>query len=225
VVNLLKLLPYGRRDKSENPPLLRVLMVTSIVLAGGGSSRLGVNKALAIIDGKSLIQRVVERLTPISEQILIVGSSCHFSFPSDCSIEYRDDLYSGKGPLGGIYTGLVASKSLYNLVVACDMPFLSTELLCYMIKLSPGFDVVVPRIKRIEPLHAVYSKSCLNSMKSQLDKGELGITRFLSMVNVRYVEQEECQAFALGLLSFFNVNSQADLVRASIVAKGEDTGL
>jgi len=201
-------------------------MVTSVVLAGGKSSRLGVDKALAIVGGKSLIQRVIERLTPISNQILIVGSLHHFNFSSGCSIEYRGDLYPGKGPLGGIYTGLAASKSFYNLIVACDMPFLNIELLRYMIKLSPDFDVVVPKVKKgIEPLHAVYSKNCLDSMKRQLDKGELSIAQFLSMVKVRYVEQEECQNFAPQLLSFFNVNSQADLAQANILAKGEDIQL
>jgi molybdopterin-guanine dinucleotide biosynthesis protein A len=191
------------------------MTVTSTVLAGGKSSRLGVDKALAVVGGKSLIQRVIEQLMLVSKQILIVGSPCQFDFPSDWGIEYRADLYPGKGPLGGIYTGLVASKSFYNLAVACDMPFLNIELLRYMIKLSHGFDAVVPRVERIQPLHAVYCKSCLDGMKARLESGQLGISRFLNTINVRYVEQAECQRFAPQLLSFFNVNSRADLVRAN----------
>jgi molybdopterin-guanine dinucleotide biosynthesis protein A len=197
------------------------IMVTSVVLAGGKGSRIGVDKALAVVGGKSLIQRVVEQLTLVSEQIIIVGSPYQFSFPSDCEIEYREDLYSGKGPLGGVYTGLVASKSLYSLVVACDMPFLNVGLLGYMLKLSPGFDAVVPRLKRIEPLHAIYSKSCLDSMKRQLENNQLVIARFLDTINVRHVEQDECQRFDPKLLSFFNINSKADLAQANMLAKGE----
>ena len=196
-------------------------MMTSIVLAGGRGSRLGGDKALETVGGKSLIQRVVEQLSLVSEQILIEGSPRRFDLSTDWSIEYMEDLYSGKGPLGGIYTGLVASKSLYNLVVACDMPFLNTELLRYMIKLAPGFDAVVPQVKRIEPLHAVYSKSCLDGMKTQLESNQLVIAHFLDTINVRYVEEAECQRLDTELLSFFNINSEADLAQANMLARGE----
>ena len=87
-------------------------MVTSIVLTGGGSSRLGGNKALQIVGGKSLLQRVIERVTLISDQSLVIGSPHQRGFPADSGIEYREDLYPGKGLLGVIYTGLLASKSL-----------------------------------------------------------------------------------------------------------------
>ena len=190
-------------------------MVTSIILVGGKGSRLGRSKALEIIGGGSLIQRVIQRLTLVSEQIIIVGSPGQSDSPFDYGIEYKEDLYPGKGPLIGIYTGLVASKSFYNLVVACDMPFLNVELLRYIIKLAPGFDAVVPWVKRIEPLHAVYSKSCLDSMKTQLENNQLGIARFLNTINVKYVEQAECQRFDPELLSFFNINSEADLAQAN----------
>jgi molybdopterin-guanine dinucleotide biosynthesis protein A len=198
-------------------------VVTSIVLAGGGSSRLGGNKALKIVGGKSLLQRVVERVMLISDQILVIGSAYQPGFPADSRIEYREDLYPGKGPLGGIYTGLLASKSDYNLVVACDLPFLNVELLRYLIKLSPGFDAVVPRVGKVQPLHAVYSKNCVDVMKVHVEHNRLKISWFLDDMNVRYIEQDECQIFDPQLLTFFNVNSQADLARANKLA--EDIGL
>lgn len=195
--------------------------MTSIILAGGKGSRLRKNKALELIGGRSLIQRVVERVELVSDQILIVGSPAQLCLSSDYGVEYRADLYPDKGPLGGIYTGLAASKSLYNLVVACDMPFLNIELLRYMMKLSSGFDAVIPEVKGIEPLHAVYCKSCLDVIRTQLESDQLKIAYFLKMVNVRYVDEAECQRFDPQLLSFFNVNSQADLTRAKILAKAE----
>jgi molybdopterin-guanine dinucleotide biosynthesis protein A len=198
-------------------------VVTSIVLAGGGSSRLGGNKALQIVGGKSLLQRVIERVTLISDQILVIGSPHQCGFPADSGIEYREDLYPGKGPLGGIYTGLLASKSVYNLVVACDLPFLNVELLRYLIRLSPGFDAVVPWVGKVQPLHAVYSKNCLDAMKVQVEHNLLKISRFLDSVNVRYVEETECRSIDRQLLSFFNVNSRADLARVNRLA--EDIGL
>lgn len=194
-------------------------MVTSIILAGGEGSRIRRNKALELIGDRSSIQRVVERVGIVSDQILIVGSPAQFSFLSGYDVEYRADLHPGKGPLGGIYTGLASSKSLYTLVVACDMPFLNVALLRYMMKLSPGFDAVIPKVGRIQPLHAVYCKSCLDGIRRRLENNQLGVTYFLKTVNVRYIDQIECQRFDPQLLSFFNVNSQADLVQANTLAR------
>jgi molybdopterin-guanine dinucleotide biosynthesis protein A len=199
-------------------------VVTSIVLAGGGSSRLGGIKAMQIVGGKSLLQRVVERVALVSDQILVIGSVYQPGFPTDPRVQYKEDLYPGKGPLGGIYTGLLASKSVYNVVVACDMPFLNVELLRYMIKLSPGFDAVVPRVGKVQPLHAVYSRACVDTMGVQVKDNRVKITWFLDDVHVRYIEQAECQDFDPRLLSFFNVNSQADLARANTLIE-ENTGL
>lgn len=192
-------------------------MVTSIVLAGGKGLRLSRSKPAEIIGGKSLIQRVVERLKGLSSQILIVISQEPLDLLGDGEIEIVKDIYPGKGPLGGIYTGLMASRSSHNLVVACDMPFINIELVRYMIELSPDFDVVVPRLEKgkVEPLHAVYSKSCLNPIRSQLERDQLRIACLLDTLNVRYVERAECQSFDPELLSFFNINCQSDLDRAS----------
>ena len=197
-------------------------LVTSIILAGGESSRFGKNKALVIIDGKSLVQRVVERVMSISSQIIVAGSLWQSGFPSAPDIEYKPDLYPDKGPLGGIYTGLSLSKSFYNIVVACDMPFLNIELLRYMVKLCPGFDAVVPVTDRIQPLHGVYAKSCLDTMRMRLENRWLGIGRLLNMVNVRHVTEEECQQFDPDLSSFFNINSEADLARANMLVEEEN---
>jgi molybdopterin-guanine dinucleotide biosynthesis protein A len=95
------------------------------------------------------------------------------------------------------------------------MPFLNVELLRYLVKLSPGFDAVVPRTGKVQPLHAVYSRACVDAMKVQVEDDRLKITWFLDAVNVRYVEQAECQDFDPRLLSFFNINSRAELARAN----------
>ncbi len=194
--------------------------MTSIILAGGRSLRLGSSKALEIIGGKSLIERVVERVKLVSTQTLIVTSPGQPVLPVAGEGEVLVDLYPGKGPLGGIYTGLLASPSSHSIVVACDMPFLNIELLRYMIELSPAFDAVVPRLGegRVEPLHAIYSKGCLDNMKTQLEHNHLQISHSLTMLRVRYIEQAECQKFDPQLLSFFNINNQSDLDRAITLA-------
>jgi len=198
--------------------------VTSIVLAGGKSLRLGRSKALEVIGGRSLIERVVERLEPVTNQLLIVTSKEQSDLPAIRGAEVLIDLYPGKGPLGGIYTGLVAARSSQSIAVACDMPFINSELLCHMIDLSEDFDAVVPRWKGgwIEPLHAIYSKSCLTNMRVWVENKQLGIHSLFDELRVRYVEEEECQGFDPELLSFFNINHEADLERASkLVAEGD----
>ena len=199
--------------------------VTSIVLAGGKSLRLGRSKALEVIGGRSLIEWVVERLKPVSSQLLIVTSKEQSDLPAIRGAEVVIDLYPGKGPLGGIYTGLVAARSSQSIVVACDMPFVNTELLCHMIEMSSDFDVVVPRWKDgwIEPLHAIYSRSCLTNMKVRVENKQLGIHSLFDELRVRYVEEEECRGFDPELLTFFNVNSEADLERASKLVEGGDS--
>jgi len=196
------------------------MKVTAIILAGGKNLRLGRNKALEVLNGTSLIERVVERLEPLTNRILIVTSQEQSEFPIACRAEILADLYPDKGPLGGIYTGLLASQSPHSIVVACDMPFLSTELLRYMVELSGDFDAVVPRLgeEMAEPLHAIYSRSCLKEMKSRLELNQLGVHSFLKILRVRYVEREESQRFDPQLLSFFNVNHQSDLDRAITLA-------
>ena len=190
--------------------------VNAIILAGGKNLRLGRNKPLELLDGKNLVERVIERVRPLTEYILIVTSREQLDLLGTSQAKILADLYPEKGPLGGIYTGLLASQSSHNIVIACDMPFLNTKLLRSMVELSPGFDAVIPNLEKgmREPLHAVYSQRCLGIIKSQLERDHLEVYSLLDMVHVRYVEREECQRLDLELLSFFNINYQADLDRA-----------
>lgn len=130
------------------------------------------------------------------------------------------DLYPGKGALGGIYTGLASSDSLYNLVVGCDMPFLNRDLLRYLIGIAPGFDAVIPRIDDMyEPLHAVYTKNCLVSISELMNQDRLEISQLFGLVNTRYVGKEEIVIFDPQFLSFFNVNTLDDLKKTKELLK------
>jgi molybdopterin-guanine dinucleotide biosynthesis protein A len=194
--------------------------MTSVILAGGKSSRLGRNKALQVIGGKSLIQWVVDRLATLSTEIIIATARGE-AIPccSTARIRTVADTHPGKGPLAGIYSGLVASSGSRAIVVGCDTPFLSESLLEYMTQTSPTFDVVVPRIKeKVEPLCAVYSKNCIAPIQELLKQNELKIIELFPMVSVRYIEEDEIDSFDPEHLSFFNINSQADLERAERLA-------
>jgi molybdopterin-guanine dinucleotide biosynthesis protein A len=199
------------------------MKVTAIILAGGKNLRLGKNKALETIGGKSIIERVIERLRPLASQMLIVTSAEGNHLPGAGGVEFLTDLYPAYGPLGGIYTGLVAARSSHSLVVACDMPFLNTSLLGYMIEQAADFDAVVPRLDgdMIEPLHAVYSASCLEKIKERLERKQLSVNQFVRTLRVWYIEKAEIQRFDPELLSFFNINYPDDLERAKTIAARE----
>ena len=201
--------------------------ISCIVLAGGKGLRLGRDKTLETFSNTSLLERVVSNLRLFNSDIIIVTATKQSlpQFISYPKLRIVADIYPGKGVLGGIYTGLVASDSLYNLVVACDMPFLKQALLRYMVRLAEGFDLVLPRLgDMIEPLHAIYSKNCLAAIENLLRGDNLKVTELFTLVKVRYVEAEEINQFDPKHLSFFNINTEADLKTAQELAgKGDIT--
>ena len=192
--------------------------ISCIVLAGGEGKRLGTDKAFLQIGGQALIEGVVEKMARVGDEVIIVTNSPQ---------KYRylevwlvGDVYPGQGVLGGIYSGLKAAHSHHSLVVACDMPFLDLRLLRYMILLSPGQDVVIPRVGGLtEPLHAIYSKQCLQPIERLLAAGGFKIIDFFPEVRVRYVEEQEINLFDPQYLSFFNINTPADLEKARSLAR------
>jgi molybdenum cofactor guanylyltransferase len=202
------------------------LDVSCIVLAGGKSTRLGRNKIFETIGHRSLLERVIFCLTSLQCEITVVIAS-ESSLPqltNHPELRFVKDIYPGKGTLGGIFTGLAESSTNYNLVVACDMPFLNLNLLRYIISLSEGYDVVIPKTKNIlEPLHAVYSRNCLSTIETLLQKDKLSVLELYPLVKVKYVTEAEIDRFDPQHLSFFNVNTEADLKAGIELARKEDS--
>jgi molybdopterin-guanine dinucleotide biosynthesis protein A len=183
------------------------------VLAGGESTRIGTDKAFLKIGGKTLIEQILEKLLRIGDDVIVVTNSPE---RFNClGVRLVSDIFPGKGALGGIYSGLRASKNEYSLVVACDMPFLNVNLIRYMTLLALGHDVVIPRVNGLlEPLHAIYSKRCIPSIERLLEKDDLKIVHFFTDVRVRYIEEEEINILDPKHLSFFNINTLEDLEKA-----------
>ena len=194
-----------------------------IILAGGKSKRLGHDKIKEVIGDIPLLDRVIKILSALNGEIIIVtgeNSSLPntFSYPK---IKIVHDLYPGKGMLGGIITGLSLSEHYYNLVVACDMPFLSLSLLQYMINITEDNDLVAYRNKMdLEPLHAIYSKNCLPIFEEIMQKN-LRIIELVQHVKVRYLNSEEKKQSDPENLSFFNINTEADLSVANKIVAGK----
>ena len=185
-----------------------------VVLAGGHSRRLGVDKSLLEVDGEPLLVRAVRRLGVLSRDLVVVTNDATRYESLALAARLVPDEKPGLGSLMGIYSGLRAMRRSHALVVACDMPFLNLPLLRYMASLVPRYDVVVPRVDSLlEPLHAIYGKSCLPFMEELLDRGERKITAFFNRVQVRYVDQTELDEFDPDHLSFVNVNTPQDWLR------------
>jgi molybdenum cofactor guanylyltransferase len=201
------------------------MSVTTIILCGGKERRFGSSKADAVVGGKRIIDRLIERLKPISSQILIITSLEKKDLITATQAQVIVDKYPGRGPLGGVYTGLLASDNPFSIVVGCDNPFINNRLLQYMIGLTGNYDAIIPRLGKdmIEALHSIYSKTCIPVMQQALDENRLSIYKVIDILNVRYVHREEYQRIDPRMLSFFNINFPADLERANRIALTEDT--
>ena len=200
------------------------LEVSSIILAGGKSRRLGRDKAIESVGGEPLIARVVERMSQVSEQIVVVVNSQRRAseLPLPESAKIAVDLYPQGGALGGIFSGLDAADGRWGIVVACDMPFLNVGLFSLLLSLRDESDAVVPVLEgRPEPTHALYSKRCLPYMERKLKADELKIAGFFDEVRVKFVPEEDVDRLDPGRLSFFNINTETDLQRAlTLVSDG-----
>jgi molybdopterin-guanine dinucleotide biosynthesis protein A len=191
---------------------LRIEGVTGVILAGGRSTRYGSNKAFAEVRGMRLIERTLGVMGLVFPRLLLVTNT-----PAEYAylrVPMVGDLIKGLGPLGGIYTGLEVMENEHGFFVACDMPFLKEDLLRYMVTLGGDYDAVVPRVKwMVEPLHALYTKNCLPSIRELILSHEHQIFKFFQKINVKYVEEEEIRSIDPDLKSFFNINRPEDIER------------
>jgi len=199
------------------------LEISTIILAGGKSLRLGYDKVLERVGKTSLLEQVISRIDSFSKSIIIVTAKerTFASLANHPKVKVVSDIFPGQGSLGGIYTGLKKSDSFYNLVVAADMPFLNESLLRYIIEVSDGFDFVLPKVNNLyEPLHAVYSQNCITPIETILKQGKKVIIELFDYVKVRYVGAEEIDRFDPQHLSYFNINTKEDLELARKIAGG-----
>jgi len=206
--------------------MANITSITGIVLAGGKSTRIGANKPQLKIGKSHLIDRVLDTLSQVASSILIVttGDQPDLAKSATPGIRVVKDISPGKGPLGGIYTGLMHAETSHSLVVGCDMPFLNGGLIKYLMDGASGFAAVAPKIGwMIQPLHAIYSKSCIPSIEALLREEQLQIIKLFNLVNTRYVTEKEIDQFDPGHLSFLNINTEDDLMKAEVLVQRTNT--
>lgn len=196
--------------------------IGGIILAGGKSRRMGRDKAFLALGGQSLIEIVIERVRAVAAEVIIV-TNAPLRYAHLAARLVRD-IYPGVGTLGGIHAGLTAARHDHALVVGCDMPFLNPSLLTYMASLAPHYDAVVPQMDGLfEPLHAIYSRSCLPLIEAQISTRRWQAFSFYPQAQVRYVEREEIARFDPELLSLRNANTPEEWqrVKREFVVSGE----
>lgn len=193
--------------------------ISAVVLAGGASRRMGTNKALLELNDETLITRVVHNLRPLSSDLIIVSNAPDLY--ADLGTRLVTDIYPDAGPLAGLHAGLGEARHQWSLVVACDMPLVDHRLVRFMILLTEGHDAVVPRRdpETVEPLHALYSKTCLPAIESTLDEGNRRVISLFASVRVRYVEPREIAIFDSEGRTFFNANTPEDWKRLRALLK------
>lgn len=164
----------------------RVPGVAGVILAGGESRRMGCDKSLLPLDGARFIERIYRQLAALFDEVIVVTNSPGLYEGLPC--RKVPDLYPLKGSLTGIHSGLCHARSEKVFVVACDMPFLSAEVIRRLCAQGDAADVVIPRSERgAEPLHALYHRRCLPAVEALLDAGEKKIVRFFPQVRVQEV--------------------------------------
>ena len=184
--------------------------LTGIILSGGKSIRMGENKAFIEIEGVPIIHRIQTLFKNLFQEVIIVSNQKDLFLNLESKV--YSDLLPQRGVLGGLYTGLFFSSFPYSFCVACDMPFLKEAVIEYLIKNAEGYDVIVPKTKDgLQPLHAIYSKNCLEPMKELIDHGRYKIIDIYPMVKVRIIEEELAYLDPMGE-SFININTPEELL-------------
>ncbi|QED49782.1 molybdenum cofactor guanylyltransferase [Cytobacillus dafuensis] len=197
------------------------MRTTGIIMAGGKSSRMGTNKALLKIEGKSVIEKIAAELKKSVSEIIIVTNT----FEDYQSLGYPmvHDQWKGMGPLAGIHAGLEASHTDKNLVVACDMPFISSELGTILLTFLEDYQAAVPNISgQLHPLFAAYRKGVLKELDASLQKQELRIRQFLDKVNTKTVTEADLQEaeFHYRERHLFNMNHPVEFEEALKIENG-----
>jgi molybdopterin-guanine dinucleotide biosynthesis protein A len=172
------------------------------ILAGGQATRFGGrDKGALLVDGRAILDCQIAALAPAVDDVLVVGGPRATTH----------DIVPGCGPLGGLHTALTAARGDAVLLLACDMPYLSTPFLAYLLSLVAGADIVVPQTERgYHPLCAVYTRACLEPAAARLADRRLKMRELVSSMRTRVVQVDEIRQFGDPDRLLANVNTPAD---------------
>lgn len=171
---------------------------------------MGEDKAFIEINGIPIINRIYTLFKELFQEIIIVTNQAERFLNLRARIV--DDIIPKRGVLAGLYTGLFFSSYLYSFCVACDMPFLKESVIKYLIQKTDDFDAIVPKTKDgLQPLHAIYSKNCLEPIEKTIEQPKHKVIDFFPLVNVKIVNEYEFSSLDPMMESFINVNTPEQL--------------
>lgn len=197
-------------------------MLTVVIQAGGMSSRMGEDKALKPFLGRPLIQRVIDRLAPIADEVIVTTNRPdEYAF---LGLRLIADLKPGRGALGGLYTAVASAAFSQVAVVACDMPFASDVLFegARRLMVEEDADVVIAKTDEgYEPFHALYRcETCLPAIEAAIEADQWKVISWFSKVKVRELSPQEVKAFDPSVLCFWNLNTPEEFAEAEKRASG-----
>jgi len=187
-------------------------MPSAAILAGGRARRFdGRDKSALLVDGRSILERQIDALTPLTSDILIVRARGVSSASTDTRVRLVNDSRDDAGPLAGLETALTEANDPVLVLLACDMPFVTTDLVGYLAAVIHGADAAVPRTTRgVHPLCAAYGRQCLTAVRRRLDQGRLAMKDLLEDLRVRTVDDAELGQFGNPQRLLANVNTPDD---------------
>lgn len=189
--------------------------ITAIILAGGKSSRMLQDKGLVYLNDKMMIEYVIEKVKRVTSQIIIITQNPQYNKLGYCCFK---DRFKDKGPLAGIYTGLIHSYTQKNLVLGCDTPFISENILQELINNSRKEDVLITEHEgKKEPLFAVYDKTCIPHFHARLKQGNLKITDALQGLKTAVINFDNKNWISDN--EFANINTPEELKQFKITKK------
>lgn len=182
--------------------------ITGVILAGGKSSRMGTDKGLLELNGKKIIEHIISAIQPVVDEIIIISNTDNYDY---LGLKVYSDIIKDRGPLSGIHSALSYSTNDMNLIVSCDMPFISSELLSYIVANAFDCEIAVPMYNGYaEPLCAVYSKKCIERFETLIAKNELKMRDVFHHFITKEVLILENLPFYNSKL-FVNINTQDEL--------------
>ena len=186
-------------------------MTSAAILAGGRARRLdGLDKSQLRVAGRTILERQLAALNGCVDRVLLVGY--RGDPPGDERIAVVDDRLPACGPLGGLDAALVAAGDAAVLLLACDMPHVTTRLLSYMVCRLGDADAVVPLSERgYHPLCAVYAQSCRVPVRRRLEQGQLRMLDLLGDLRVRAIDTTELEGLGGADHLLANLNTRADI--------------
>ncbi len=190
----------------------RILPLTGFVLAGGGSRRMGQPKAHLILAGQTMLARQIRLLGRVASRVAVVGFQPDDAQSPDVPL-FRDEM-PGRGPLGGIYTGLLHTRTEYNLFLGCDLPFVTRRLLNYLARraFEAAADATVPESRdgRLQTLCAVYRRRARRAVQASLARGENKLRSFFPRVKCQVIPWRDLARTGFSASIFDNMNTPAD---------------